>query len=330
MPYMFTSQRLPNILPSRRSGHALPADGKQRVKAACTNCKKAKARCDHGRPCSRCVERGLTECVSAFPRRVGRRRNHFFDHIVTEEEVIKSGEAVTSKTKRRKRTRRAKPSSRTKRLRTEKKTPEIVPSGKRRQSPSPLNLSFGKKAATLFELPTFQPKSEEHVLGSPKSPKQNRAAPLEVPALPPVSPLKEIINLSRKPFFSFDDEQWKRMEIAPVDNNANEMSVDKSFSLGHGGGEGQSLQNPPLDILPTLPDFDLDSFVNDSTPNSIGENHSDTASDTSLDIPSSSEHIGDLDLFSTVENSNDWKESYQQSEKSDPLGFEFPTIFLET
>jgi len=58
-----------------------------RVKAACTNCKKAKARCDRGRPCSRCVERGYDECVDAFPRRVGRRRNHFFDRIVTEHEV---------------------------------------------------------------------------------------------------------------------------------------------------------------------------------------------------------------------------------------------------
>eukprot|EP00471_Norrisiella_sphaerica_P005077 CAMPEP_0184487382 /NCGR_PEP_ID=MMETSP0113_2-20130426/9953_1 /TAXON_ID=91329 /ORGANISM="Norrisiella sphaerica, Strain BC52" /LENGTH=373 /DNA_ID=CAMNT_0026869673 /DNA_START=54 /DNA_END=1175 /DNA_ORIENTATION=- len=48
-----------------------------RVKTACTNCKLAKARCDNGRPCSRCIKRGCQEtCVDAVPKRRGRKRNH--------------------------------------------------------------------------------------------------------------------------------------------------------------------------------------------------------------------------------------------------------------
>lgn len=47
-----------------------------RVKTACTNCKLAKARCDNGRPCSRCVKRGCERtCVDAVPKRRGRKRN---------------------------------------------------------------------------------------------------------------------------------------------------------------------------------------------------------------------------------------------------------------
>eukprot|EP00465_Bigelowiella_longifila_P015515 CAMPEP_0185253014 /NCGR_PEP_ID=MMETSP1359-20130426/1929_1 /TAXON_ID=552665 /ORGANISM="Bigelowiella longifila, Strain CCMP242" /LENGTH=319 /DNA_ID=CAMNT_0027835315 /DNA_START=62 /DNA_END=1021 /DNA_ORIENTATION=+ len=78
---------------------------KRRVKAACTNCKKAKARCDQQRPCSRCVQKNCAECVDAFPRRVGRRRNHYLNTIVTENEVKQSGALIKSKPRRRKRRR---------------------------------------------------------------------------------------------------------------------------------------------------------------------------------------------------------------------------------
>mmetsp|Transcript_7530 Transcript_7530/g.11399 ORF Transcript_7530/g.11399 Transcript_7530/m.11399 type:complete len:354 (+) Transcript_7530:104-1165(+) len=69
-------------MPSRRVSKK-----SRRVRVACTNCKRSKARCGAQRPCKRCVERGLKECIDAFPRRVGRRRNHFFDQVVSEKQV---------------------------------------------------------------------------------------------------------------------------------------------------------------------------------------------------------------------------------------------------
>eukprot|EP00954_Amorphochlora_amoebiformis_P006141 481074-Amorphochlora_amoeboformis.AAC.1 len=54
-----------------------PGGRRVRVKTACTNCKAAKARCDTGRPCSRCVKRGFPhKCIDAVPKRRGRKRSH--------------------------------------------------------------------------------------------------------------------------------------------------------------------------------------------------------------------------------------------------------------
>jgi len=61
-----------------RARHCLRASegSRNRVKTACTNCKLAKARCDNGRPCSRCVKRGCQDtCIDAIPKRRGRKRN---------------------------------------------------------------------------------------------------------------------------------------------------------------------------------------------------------------------------------------------------------------
>mmetsp|Transcript_12461 Transcript_12461/g.14770 ORF Transcript_12461/g.14770 Transcript_12461/m.14770 type:complete len:369 (-) Transcript_12461:333-1439(-) len=61
-----------------RSRHCVRASegSRNRVKTACTNCKLAKARCDNGRPCSRCVKRGCQDtCIDAIPKRRGRKRN---------------------------------------------------------------------------------------------------------------------------------------------------------------------------------------------------------------------------------------------------------------
>jgi len=105
----------------------------RRVKAACTNCKKAKAKCDAQRPCSRCVERGLCECIDAFPRRVGRRRNHFFNKIVTESEV----KAVQGERPKPKKPRSRKSRKRSKRD-DEKQTPPLPSTGKRFKAQVPL------------------------------------------------------------------------------------------------------------------------------------------------------------------------------------------------
>jgi len=99
-----TNMQLPQIQPM----HDSHFHTKRRVKAACTNCKKAKARCDQQRPCSRCVQKNCAECVDAFPRRVGRRRNHYLDKIVTENEVKASGALIKSKPRKRKRRRSGK------------------------------------------------------------------------------------------------------------------------------------------------------------------------------------------------------------------------------
>eukprot|EP00465_Bigelowiella_longifila_P010385 CAMPEP_0185266408 /NCGR_PEP_ID=MMETSP1359-20130426/30961_1 /TAXON_ID=552665 /ORGANISM="Bigelowiella longifila, Strain CCMP242" /LENGTH=175 /DNA_ID=CAMNT_0027856203 /DNA_START=18 /DNA_END=542 /DNA_ORIENTATION=+ len=72
------SRKLRDQLTSVKSQHG--SGRRVRVKTACTNCKAAKARCDSGRPCSRCKKRGYPHrCVSAVPKRRGRKRSH--DHV---------------------------------------------------------------------------------------------------------------------------------------------------------------------------------------------------------------------------------------------------------
>ncbi len=62
--------------PQSRPVHAGGDSARIRVKMACTNCKLAKARCDNGRPCSRCVKRGCADsCVDAIPKRRGPRQH---------------------------------------------------------------------------------------------------------------------------------------------------------------------------------------------------------------------------------------------------------------
>ena len=143
--------------------HARLPAGVRRVKAACTNCKKAKARCDHGRPCSRCVERGLDNCVDAYPKRVGRRRQHFFDAIVTAEDVERLSEARSKENKSRRRRRgrakghrsrsaktalpRDRGSKRSRLADDESRTPPLTP------SPGPLTKRF--KSVTPLRPPSL-------------------------------------------------------------------------------------------------------------------------------------------------------------------------------
>mmetsp|Transcript_9114 Transcript_9114/g.13669 ORF Transcript_9114/g.13669 Transcript_9114/m.13669 type:complete len:330 (-) Transcript_9114:82-1071(-) len=87
-----------SVRPQRlRSRNSLKnAEGTRiRVKTACTNCKMAKARCDNGRPCSRCVKRGCERtCVDAVPKRRGRKRSPEF----TNKTVTKTEEPVEEET----------------------------------------------------------------------------------------------------------------------------------------------------------------------------------------------------------------------------------------
>jgi hypothetical protein len=72
--YRSTHSGRPKRLRSRPAHHTNEGS-RSRVKTACTNCKLAKARCDNGRPCSRCVKRGCqSTCVDAVPKRRGRKR----------------------------------------------------------------------------------------------------------------------------------------------------------------------------------------------------------------------------------------------------------------
>uniref|UniRef100_A0A7S4DWA6 Zn(2)-C6 fungal-type domain-containing protein n=1 Tax=Lotharella globosa TaxID=91324 RepID=A0A7S4DWA6_9EUKA len=86
----FVDQRTPSRRPQRRRARnpLRSAEGTRiRVKTACTNCKLAKARCDNGRPCGRCVRRGCERtCVDAVPKRRGRKRNHENSKIIVKPE----------------------------------------------------------------------------------------------------------------------------------------------------------------------------------------------------------------------------------------------------
>ena len=127
-------------------------DSSRRVKAACTNCKKAKARCDHQRPCLRCVERGLSDCVDAFPRRVGRRRYHFLKGVVSQEDVKKMGGEIKSTKKPRKRRSRAKKRNRkTAETNVESVKKAKLASGAAAVAPAPtLQFDFG-----VFDIPSL-------------------------------------------------------------------------------------------------------------------------------------------------------------------------------
>ncbi|KAJ7490168.1 hypothetical protein B0H11DRAFT_1719298 [Mycena galericulata] len=50
----------------------------QRVRNACTNCRKACKKCDEHRPCLRCVKYNIThECVDGVQRRTGQKRGPY-------------------------------------------------------------------------------------------------------------------------------------------------------------------------------------------------------------------------------------------------------------
>jgi len=54
---------------------------KRRVSKACVFCQRSHMSCDSGRPCKRCVDRGVPElCVDPIPKRRGRRRK-FLDTV---------------------------------------------------------------------------------------------------------------------------------------------------------------------------------------------------------------------------------------------------------
>uniref|UniRef100_A0A7S2TQB9 Zn(2)-C6 fungal-type domain-containing protein n=1 Tax=Lotharella oceanica TaxID=641309 RepID=A0A7S2TQB9_9EUKA len=93
----FVDQRTPSRRPQRRRArnHLRSAEGTRiRVKTACTNCKLAKARCDNGRPCGRCVRRGCeSTCVDAVPKRRGRKRNHDISKSIAKPEEPEEEEA---------------------------------------------------------------------------------------------------------------------------------------------------------------------------------------------------------------------------------------------
>ncbi|GAB5367824.1 hypothetical protein AAMO2058_001264800 [Amorphochlora amoebiformis] len=142
----------------------------RRVKAACTNCKKAKARCDQQRPCTRCVERNCTECVDAFPRRVGRRRNHFFNRIVTEMEVKATHPNDATKKIKRTRKGRAKRPRDKKKSRKQLKTPENAPKRLKSSLIKPLQLGLGL-GADPFSLDVFKLPELKRQIPSPKIPR---------------------------------------------------------------------------------------------------------------------------------------------------------------
>uniref|UniRef100_A0A7S2TGB2 Zn(2)-C6 fungal-type domain-containing protein n=1 Tax=Lotharella oceanica TaxID=641309 RepID=A0A7S2TGB2_9EUKA len=162
----------------------------RRVKAACTNCKKAKAKCDRGRPCTRCVERGLPHCVDAFPRRVGRRRNHFFNNILTEVEV----KAIQSHLPKKKKAKRSRKRAAKRTVRDEeRKTPPLAANKRFKAQVPVLKLEEPNSGAdgsnSSFSMDIFKVPSQLGLHDMPKldfAPKQDitKGSDLENTSLP--------------------------------------------------------------------------------------------------------------------------------------------------
>ncbi|GAB5367054.1 hypothetical protein AAMO2058_001197000 [Amorphochlora amoebiformis] len=75
--HLASNHRLPSDVNEGKNGRKGRPGRKNRVKTACTNCKTSKSRCDTGRPCDRCVKRGVAHtCIDAIPKRRGRKRSH--------------------------------------------------------------------------------------------------------------------------------------------------------------------------------------------------------------------------------------------------------------
>mmetsp|Transcript_4057 Transcript_4057/g.5824 ORF Transcript_4057/g.5824 Transcript_4057/m.5824 type:complete len:319 (-) Transcript_4057:402-1358(-) len=264
---------------------------KRRVKAACTNCKKAKARCDQQRPCSRCVERGCTECVDAFPRRVGRRRNHFFTKIVTETEVKHSGEFVQpTKTKKRRRRTKAK---RTRQA--EKSTPPLKSKKlKIAKNVKPLNLETSNDSnlpqlpllrqcndfsLNMFTLPQLSPNSADHVLGSPR----DACKSFE-------------FQHDNKADMTLKNEGLSNLGATWSNKTADLHNMNPGIDNFYGLKGEQPQPLLPLDLPLEL----------DPVPKT--ESHSDTSSETSGDGSALNpmEKIGSLDLVPSDDFHDDW------------------------
>lgn len=247
------------------------------MKAACTNCKKAKARCDHGRPCTRCVERGLTDCVDAFPRRVGRRRNHFFNHIVTESEVraVQPEKKPKAKSKPRKKRTRAK-TRKPKRTRDQENvTPPMNPvnSNKRFKPDVPaLKLADTSSLVDEFLPPSFS--------GDPDVKLDHM--PTSVFSESTVSELMSDFNTDALVQFSLDTPKF---DFAPVKSDIKAYGV-----------RNLSINSPSMERGLSFLDEDLSSPLN-NTSLPLEDSCSETCSSSSCsDLPFSNEEVGSLDV----------------------------------
>jgi len=80
-----------------QSGH--PPESENRVKTACTSCKRSKTKCDRKRPCKRCVRRGRADsCVDSIHKKRGRsfRKHTWGDLPINENDrLLSSSRFVT-------------------------------------------------------------------------------------------------------------------------------------------------------------------------------------------------------------------------------------------
>mmetsp|Transcript_46649 Transcript_46649/g.75029 ORF Transcript_46649/g.75029 Transcript_46649/m.75029 type:complete len:323 (+) Transcript_46649:259-1227(+) len=309
-----TNLQLPQILP-QHDNHLHGT--KRRVKAACTNCKKAKARCDQQRPCSRCVQKNCAECVDAFPRRVGRRRNHYLNKIVTENEVKASGALIKSQPKKRKRRRsgKAKKSNDAK----ESQTPPLrAKKFKSSTNLTPLKLdTTDQDQGVMHKITTDQDLGIHQIMErAPIQPAEFSGIDLSIfepsPPLQKLSSSEDVLTsqtgLSTPKNFPFGEPDSNLFDGTPT------MPTLGIRSDGH-----QVKESSPYPLKETSNDeflFNERAFM-EPVSQDFTESHSDTASDSELSTDNlfQVQDVGELNDILPIDGFS-WMEGLQRDEST--------------